>query len=82
MRCSAKTEDIYVSTAGWTIAILFKQVQPTFTLNVSCQSRMLPLDWSRVRRHDHIIPVLTELHWLPVCKRVMFKFLLLYGDQR
>ena len=34
-------------SAGWTIAILFWLVQRTFTLNVSCQSRMLPLDWSQ-----------------------------------
>ena len=28
---------------------------------------------SGARRHDHITPVLTKLHWLPVRKRVMFK---------
>ena len=43
-----------MSTAGWTIAILFWLVQPTFTLNVSSQSRMQPLDWSQwqVTRHQ------------------------------
>jgi hypothetical protein len=29
------------------------------------------------RKHDHITPVLRQLHWLPVRKRVMFKVLLL-----
>jgi len=29
------------------------------------------------RRHDHITPVLTKLHWLPVHKRVMFKTVVL-----
>jgi len=29
------------------------------------------------RKYDHITPVLSELHWLPVEKRIMFKILLL-----
>ena len=29
------------------------------------------------RKHDHITPVLKELHWLPVRKRIEFKILLL-----
>ena len=29
------------------------------------------------KRHDHITPVLKELHWLPVRKRIEFKILLL-----
>jgi len=60
-----------MSTVGWTTAILSRLVQPTFTLNVSSQSRMPPLDRlvSGARRHDHITPVLTKLHWLPVRKR-------------
>jgi len=32
---------------------------------------------SGARRHDHISPVLTKLHWLPVHKRVMFKTVVL-----
>jgi len=41
-------------------------------------SKMQLLDWSRgARRHDHINPVLTTLHWLPVHKRVMFKTVVL-----
>ena len=28
---------------------------------------------SRARRHDHITPVLTKLHWLSVRKIVMFR---------
>ena len=32
---------------------------------------------SGARRHDHITPVLTKLHWLPVRKRVMFKTVVL-----
>jgi len=27
--------------------------------------------------HDHITPILTTLHWLPVCKTVMFKTVVL-----
>ena len=29
------------------------------------------------RKNDHILPVLTELHWLPVEQRIEFKILLL-----
>ena len=29
------------------------------------------------KKHDHITPVLNELHWLPVRKRIEFKILLL-----
>ena len=32
---------------------------------------------SGARHHDHISPVLTKLHWLPVRKRVMFKTVVL-----
>ena len=32
---------------------------------------------SGARRHDHITPVLTKLHWLPVRKRVTFKTVVL-----
>ena len=29
------------------------------------------------RKHDHISPVLMELHWLPIEQRIEFKILLL-----
>ena len=29
------------------------------------------------RKHDHVAPLLKELHWLPVEQRIIFKFLLL-----
>jgi hypothetical protein len=32
---------------------------------------------SRSRKYDHITPVLTQLHWLPVHYRIVFKILLL-----
>ena len=32
---------------------------------------------TRTRKYDHITPVLKELHWLPVEKRIMFKLLLI-----
>ena len=32
---------------------------------------------TRVKRRDHITPVLADLHWLPVRQRVVFKVLLL-----
>ena len=32
---------------------------------------------SLTRKHDHITPVLIDLHWLPVADRIKFKFLLL-----
>ena len=35
------------------------------------------LDWSLVHVHNHITSVLTTLHWLPLCKRVMFKTVVL-----
>ena len=31
----------------------------------------------KVRRSDHITPILQELHWLPVSQRIVFKILLL-----
>ena len=33
------------------------------------------------KKHDHITPVLKELHWLPVRKRIEFKILLLAYSQ-
>jgi len=30
-----------------------------------------------IRRHDHITPVLAQLHWLPVRQRVTFKMAVL-----
>ena len=32
---------------------------------------------TNTKRVDHITPVLTSLHWLPVCHRIHFKILLL-----
>ncbi|MCG8431411.1 MAG: reverse transcriptase family protein, partial [Candidatus Omnitrophica bacterium] len=32
---------------------------------------------TRSKKYDHITPVLRSLHWLPVCRRVQFKVLLL-----
>ena len=32
---------------------------------------------SRKRLHDHISPILNELHWLPVEKRIIFKLLIM-----
>ena len=32
---------------------------------------------TRTAKHDHITPVLKELHWLPVEKRIMYKIILL-----
>ena len=29
------------------------------------------------RKHDHVTPLLKELHWLPVEQRIIFKILLL-----
>ena len=31
------------------------------------------------KKHDHITPVLKELHWLPVRKRIEFKFLQVFA---
>lgn len=31
---------------------------------------------TKTPRHDHIIPVLKELHWLPICQRIDYKVLL------
>ena len=28
------------------------------------------------RKFDHVTPLLIELHWLPVCQRIVFKILL------
>ena len=52
----------YLCTAGWTIAIFFWLVQLTFTLNVSSQSSMPPLDWSQ--RH---VVMCDHAHRSPGC---------------
>ena len=31
---------------------------------------------TKTPRHDHITPVLKELHWLPICQRIDYKVLL------
>lgn len=38
----------------------------------NCAARLV----SRTRKHDHITPVLHELHWLPVQYRIQYKILL------
>ena len=38
----------------------------------NCAARLVV----NARRHDHIIPVLRDLHWLPVEQRIIFKILL------
>jgi hypothetical protein len=32
---------------------------------------------SRIKKHDHITPVLQDLHWLPIAQRIEYKLLLL-----
>ena len=32
---------------------------------------------TRSRKHDHITPILKQLHWLPICRRIKYKILLL-----
>ncbi len=32
---------------------------------------------TRTKKHDHITPILIELHWLPVKQRILFKILCL-----
>ena len=32
---------------------------------------------TRPQRHEHIIPILKHLHWLPIIQRIQFKILLL-----
>ena len=39
----------------------------------NCAARIL----SGCRKHDHITPVLRELHWLPVTQRIKFKVAML-----
>ena len=29
------------------------------------------------RKHQHITPILKQLHWLPICRRIEFKLLIL-----
>ena len=38
----------------------------------NCAARLVV----NARRHDHITPVLKDLHWLPVEQRIIFKILL------
>ena len=32
---------------------------------------------TRSRKHDHITPILKQLHWLPIYRRIKYKILLL-----
>jgi len=48
-------------------------VWPTPIFGDYSRSRMPPSDWSQ----EHITPVLRDLHWLPVWRRVHFKLALL-----
>ena len=44
----------------------------------SCKEyKMLPLGWSlyRAKKHDHVSPILYQLHWLPIRYRIQFKIL-------
>jgi len=59
----------HLSTACWTIDVHFKRLQSV----QNAAARLV----SGARRYDHITPVLTTLHWLPVRKRVMFKTVVL-----
>ena len=44
----------------------------------SRKSKTMPLEWLvAFRKYDHITPVLNDLHWLPIRKRIEFKILLL-----
>ena len=33
--------------------------------------------WTRSRKHDHITPILEQLHWLPMCSSIKYMILLL-----
>ena len=39
----------------------------------NCAARLI----TRSRKHDHITPILRQLHWLPVHSRIKYKILLL-----
>ena len=39
----------------------------------NCAARLV----TRSRKHDHITPILKQLHWLPVYSRIKYKILLL-----
>ena len=61
----------------------FRQLCLLYGLPVSLLSKMQSIQnsvariVSRKRLHDHISPILNELHWLPVEKRITFKLLIL-----
>ncbi len=40
---------------------------------LNCAARVV----SRVKKHDHITPVLASLHWLPIPQRIEFKLLII-----
>ena len=46
-------------------------------LTVNSRINFTQCSHSRTRKFDHITPVLKQLHWLPVCYRIIFKILLL-----
>jgi len=47
---------------------------PQFLIDpVLCAARLI----TRSRKHDHITPILKQLHWLPVDSRIKYKILLL-----
>ena len=60
-----------------TTAIAFCRDCPRNRLNVYRQCKMLlqELSWNAKKKTDHITPILRQLHWLPIQKRIRHKIL-------
>ena len=63
---------------NWTPITLYYMVCPSNCIQklqsvLNAAARLL----TYTSKYDHITPVLAELHWLPVEKRIIFKILLL-----
>ena len=69
---------MHLCLQNWIIAILYSMAFRTTKLKSYSTSRM-PLLFSSPlsRKHEHITPILFNLHWLPINYHIMFKILLI-----
>ena len=76
-----KTEVLVLGTPKQRAKISVPSISVNCKIVKICKLQRVQNNAARVitltKKHDHITPVLKELHWLPVRKRIEFKILLL-----
>ena len=79
LRKAQRPLSMHLLHAGWITATRFSYGLPKNQIEKlqrvqNCAARLVV----NARRHDHITPVLRDLHWLPVEQRIIFKCFLFY----